>query len=166
MRTMIVGIPNVGKSTLINKLAKRKAAVVENRPGVTKSQQYIKVDKDFILLDTPGVLWPNFEDPNTGLKLALIGTIKQNILPNDVLVHKLLNILTTQYPGVLGQHYKIEEHQVNDEQDCSTMLEKIATARGFILSKDQLDIERTTLHILNEFSNGKIGKFTLEKVNG
>lgn len=166
MRTMIVGIPNVGKSTLINKLAKRKAAVVENRPGVTKSQQYIKVDKDFILLDTPGVLWPNFEDSNTGLKLALIGTIKQNILPNDVLVHQLLSILTSQYPGVLGQHYKVEEHPVNDEATCSLMLEKIATSRGFILGKNQLDIERTTLHILNEFANGKIGKFTLEKVNG
>ncbi len=164
IRAMVVGIPNVGKSTFINKLAKRKAAVVENRPGVTKSQQYIKVDKDFVLLDTPGVLWPNFEDKSVGVKLALIGTIKQTILPNDVLAFELMSILTTQYPGCLGKHFGIDEQKVINNVEAVTNLERIAAARGFLIGGNQLDIDRATLHVLHEFANGKMGKFSLEQV--
>ena len=164
IRALIVGIPNVGKSTLINKLAKRKAANVENRPGVTKAQQFIRVDQDFILLDTPGVLWPSFEDKRVATHLALIGTIKQTILPLDYLGTELLKILTKDYPGALNNRYGIDEELVKDDADREQTLIKIAKARGFVKDNGVDDLDRSLNILLKEFASGTIGSFTLEKV--
>lgn len=165
IRALIVGIPNVGKSSLINKLAKRKAANVENRPGVTKAQQFIKIDQDFILLDTPGVLWPNFEDKQVATNLALIGTIKRTILPLDFLCLQLLKFLTISYPGSLNRRYDIEEIEVKDEKDADFILKQIADKRGFIKDGNIYDYERTINTLLVEFADGNIGRFSLEKVS-
>ena len=162
IRALIVGIPNVGKSTLINRLAKRKAANVENRPGVTKSQQLIKIDKDFELLDTPGVLWHNFEEKEVGIKLALIGTIKQNILPKEELCYRCLKYLSNYKKGVLSSRYGIEEFAIENEEDCYKMLDAIGVKRGLIQKGNIVDIEATIQRILNEFSNGTLGRFSLD----
>jgi len=162
IRALVVGIPNVGKSTFINKMAKRKATNTGNKPGVTKSTQYIKIDQDFVLLDTPGVLWPNFEDKRAGLNLALIGSIKQEILPKEKMCFELLKLLTDIYPGSLASHYKIEEFKVNNEQECNEIINRIAVSRSFIKTNNQIDELRAIEHILKEFADGKIGQFTLE----
>ena len=162
IRALIVGIPNVGKSTLINRLAKRKAANVENRPGVTKSQQLIKIDKDFELLDTPGVLWHNFEEKEVGIKLALIGTIKQNILPKEELCYRCLKYLSNYKKGVLSARYGIEEFAIENEEDCYKMLDAIGVKRGLIQKGNVVDLEATIQRILNEFSNGTLGRFSLD----
>lgn len=163
IRALIVGIPNVGKSTLINRLSKRKAANVENRPGVTKSQQLIKVDKDFELLDTPGVLWHNFENKEVGIKLALIGTIKQNILPNENLCFHLLKYLTNYHPNVLSARYNIEEIKVNSEEDAILLLNNIGMKRGFLQKGNTVDLDSSIKCVLNEYANGVLGKFSLDE---
>ena len=162
IRALIVGIPNVGKSTLINRLAKRKAANVENRPGVTKSQQLIKIDKDFELLDTPGVLWHNFEEKEIGIKLALIGTIKQNILPKEELCFRLLKYLTNYKKGVISARYNLEEIVVETEEDSYKLLDMIGVKRGLIQKGNVVDLEATIQRVLNEFSNGILGRFSLD----
>ena len=162
IRALIVGIPNVGKSTLINRLAKRKAANVENRPGVTKSQQLIKIDKDFELLDTPGVLWHNFEEKEIGIKLALIGTIKQNILPTEELCFRLLKYLTNYKKGVISSRYNLEEITVETEEDAYKLLDMIGVKRGLIQKGNVVDIDATIQRVLNEFSNGILGRFSLD----
>ena len=162
IRALIVGIPNVGKSTLINRLAKRKAANVENRPGVTKSQQLIKIDKDFELLDTPGVLWHNFEEKEIGIKLALIGTIKQNILPKEELCFRLLKYLTNYKKGVISVRYNLEEIVVETEEDSYKLLDMIGVKRGLIQKGNVVDLEATIQRVLNEFSNGILGRFSLD----
>ncbi len=162
IRALIVGIPNVGKSTLINRLAKRKAANVENRPGVTKSQQLIKIDKDFELLDTPGVLWHNFEEKEIGIKLALIGTIKQNILPKEELVYRLLKYLTNYKKGVISSRYGVEEIVVNSEEESYKLLDSIGVKRGLLQKGNVVDLEATIQRVLNEFSNGILGRFSLD----
>lgn len=163
IRALIVGIPNVGKSTLINRLSKRKAANVENRPGVTKSQQLIKVDKDFELLDTPGVLWHNFENKEVGIKLALIGTIKQNILPNENLCFHLLKYLTNYHKGALNSRYGVDEVLVNNEEDAILLLNNIGMKRGFLQKGNLVDLDATIKCVLNEYSNGILGKFSLDE---
>ena len=162
IRALIVGIPNVGKSTLINRLAKRKAANVENRPGVTKSQQLIKIDKDFELLDTPGVLWHNFEEKEIGIKLALIGTIKQNILPTEELCFRLLKYLTNYKKGVISSRYNLEEITVETEEDAYKLLDMIGVKRGLIQKGNIVDMDATIQRVLNEFSNGILGRFSLD----
>ncbi len=166
IKALIVGIPNVGKSTLINRLAKRASCKVENKPGVTKSRQYINVDNEFILLDTPGILWPSFDDEITGINLALIGSIKQDILPIEKLTDHLINLLTNSYKGLLKDRYDIDEFETNSSLDCYKILEMIAKSRGFIISQDKLDINRAMIHLLNEFKNGKLGHISLERVHG
>lgn len=156
VRVMIVGIPNVGKSTLINLLAKRKSAGVGNMPGFTKSQKLVKCD-GFDLLDTPGILWPNLKENNAGIKLALIGCIKGDILPTLDLVKFALNYLNDNYPSLLLDKYKIEF------EDDNTYLEKFARAKGHLLKNNEVDIERSALLILNDLKNGRIGRINIEK---
>ena len=155
VRVMIVGIPNVGKSTLINLLAKRKSAGVGNMPGFTKSQKLVKCD-GFDLLDTPGILWPNLKENNSGVKLALIGCIKEDILPSLDLVKIALNYLNENYPTQLYEKYNIEF------EDDNSYLEKFARAKGHLLKNNGVDIERSALLILNDLKNGRIGKINIE----
>ena len=159
IRAMIIGIPNVGKSTLINKIANRKAASVENKPGHTKSQQWIKVSNQFELLDTPGILQSNYEDKEKAVNLALTGSINQNILPKDDLVDFLLSFLKNYYPNLLSSRYKLSD--INKEN--YDLLKDIAISRGF-LKKGEADLDKAMDLLLHEFKNGIIGQCTLERV--
>lgn len=158
IKTMIVGIPNVGKSSLINKLAKRKAAGVQNKPGFTRGEQFIKVNQDFILLDTPGILPMNYDDQVKSINLALIGCVKEDILPNHILVESLLKILKKNYPSSLKERYDIEEITTPEE-----VLKQIADRRKLVDSNGQLDLVRAESLLLKEFKDGKLGRITLEK---
>jgi len=155
IRAMVVGIPNVGKSTFINKLAKRKAAKAGNQPGVTKSQQWVKTD-NIELLDTPGVLWPKFESKDIGVKLALIGTIKEEILNNDDLSSLCVSFLKEYYPDYLNKRYNIE---VIDDN----IYENIAKRRNLLLSNNRYDLEKAKYLLLKEFKEGIIGKVCVER---
>lgn len=165
IRALVVGIPNVGKSTFINKLSKRKATNVGNMPGVTKAQQWIKIKNDFELLDTPGVLWPKFENQEIGTKLALIGTIKQDILDKSNLAYSLLNYLFIEHPEFLTNRYGIElVDEFNDENEI-VLLERIGRKRGLLKAKGEVEINRVEEIILKEFKEGLMGRYSLEKVN-
>lgn len=165
IRALVVGIPNVGKSTFINKLSKRKAANVGNMPGVTKAQQWIKIKNDFELLDTPGVLWPKFENQEIGTKLALIGTIKQDILDKSNLAYSLLNYLFNEHPEFLTNRYGIElVDEFNDENEI-VLLERIGRKRGLLKAKGEVEINRVEEIILKEFKEGLMGRYSLEKVD-
>ncbi len=164
IRYLIAGIPNVGKSTLINRLCKKKATIAENRPGVTKSQQWIKINKEMELLDTPGVLWPNFEDKRIGVKLALIGTIKNTILPTDILFSELIKFLSENFPGLLSRHYEIEEISVIDEQSIQKIINSIGIKRGYLLGEGKVDENRVMSRVIKDFQNGNLGKISLERV--
>ena len=158
IKTMIVGIPNVGKSSLINKLAKRKAAGVQNKPGYTRGEQFIKVNQDFILLDTPGILPMNYDDQAKSINLALIGCVKEDILPNHVLVESLLKILKKNYPSSLKERYDIEDITTPEE-----VLKLIADRRKLVDSNGEPDLVRAESLLLKEFKDGKLGRITLEK---
>lgn len=158
IRAMIVGIPNVGKSSLINKLAKRKAAGVQNKPGFTRGEQYIKVNQDFILLDTPGILPMNYDDQAKATNLALIGCVKEDILPNHVLCEALLKILKKNYPDSLKERFEIDEITTVTE-----VLTKIADRRKLLDANGELDLLRAESLLLKEFKDGKLGKLTLER---
>jgi ribosome biogenesis GTPase A len=164
IRALIVGIPNVGKSTFINRLAKRKAAKVGNQPGITRAQQWIKVEEDFELLDTPGVLWPNFEDKATGIKLALLGTIKSTILPKEVLTLHLLRFLTRDYTQTLEERYGGTYPLVHDEITMQEVLQSIGLKRGMLVQQGLVDTSQVMDLLLKEFADGKMGRFTLESV--
>ena len=157
IKAMIVGVPNVGKSSLINRIAKRNAAGVQNKPGYTRGEQYIKVNKDFILLDTPGVLPMNYEDKKRAINLALIGSIKEDILPNDELVKYLLQYLSINYPNALESRFAI-----SDLSDYMEVGKQVSVKRGLITG-GQYDIDKAFFLILKEFKEGKLGRFTLEK---
>ena len=156
IRVMIVGIPNVGKSTMINLLAKRKSAPVGNMPGFTRAQKWVHCD-GFDLLDTPGILWPNLTGNNSGIKLALIGCIKEDILPREDLVKYALNYLNENYKEVLYNKYNIEYIDSND------YLEKFAISKGHLLKNNEVDTQRSASLILNDLKNGRIGRITIEK---
>ena len=156
VRAMIIGIPNVGKSTLINKIANRKAASVENKPGHTRCQQWIKVSNKFELLDTPGILESSYELKEKALNLALVGSINQNILPLDELSNYLLDFLKGNYLDELTNRYSL-----NNLDNNAFILEEIAKNRG-LLQKGCLDTQKAEILLLNEFKNGVIGKCTLE----
>ena len=157
IKVMIIGIPNVGKSSLINRLANRKAAGVQNKPGYTRGEQFIKVNNDFILLDTPGVLPMNYEDKRAATNLALLGSIREDILPNDVLVKSLLIILREHYPSSLSDRYNID-----NISDDLTVLHQIAERRG-LLSGGEHDLQRAEITLLKDFKDGKLGLITLER---
>jgi len=159
IKAMILGIPNVGKSTLINTLAKRKATNVGNKPGVTKSQTWIRVTDDLFLLDTPGILWPKFEDQEVGLKLAMCGSIKDEILSLEQITMASINYLSTNYPELLKNRYGLED--VN--KDSLEVLEDIGRKRGFLLKGGVVDISRTTTMFLNELRTMKIGAMSYER---
>lgn len=166
IRAMVLGIPNVGKSTLINTIAKRKATQVKNMPGVTKAQQYIKVDDEFILLDTPGVLWPNFEDKQVGINLSMIGAIKQEILPIEDLANNILSFLEKEYFDALISHYSLDKDEYCKLDSYESKIELIAKSRNFKIDNVSYDSNRTIKHLINEFQNGKIINFCLEVKNG
>ena len=157
-RAMIVGIPNVGKSTFINQLAGRASTLTADRPGVTRGRQWIKVDR-FDLLDTPGVLWPKFDDQAVGLRLACTGAISDNVVDKITLASHLIDMLLEISPATLEGRYKIEI--INEE--TPSMLEKIGNARGFKMKGGVIDIERTAIMVLDEFRGGKLGRVTLER---
>ena len=158
LKMMIVGVPNVGKSSLINRLTGKKSAKTGDRPGVTKGKQWLSLVSGMQLLDTPGILWPKFEDPNVGLNLAFCGSIKDEILDVSDLALELVKVLERKYPELLISRYKIEK---TGETALETM-ESIAMKRGFILSGKRIDYERCARTILDEFRAGIIGNITLE----
>lgn len=163
LRAMIVGIPNVGKSSIINKLSGTKSAKVENRPGVTRQKQWIPTSMGFDLLDTPGVLWPKFDDRKTGENLAVTGAIKDDILDIETLAAALVGRLRELYPDKLVARYKLKEGSLDAELTDFDVLEKIGRARGFLVSGGEIDTERTAKILLEEFRNGKIGRMTLDR---
>ena len=158
-RAMIIGIPNVGKSTLINRLANKKIAKTGDRPGVTTSQQWIKVKKDFELLDTPGILWPKFEDEVVGYRLACLGTIKDQLLHMDDLAVFLLRYLQEYYPNVLMERYQIED--IN--QDIIPLFDHIGRLRGAIAPGNTVDYDKTAELIIRDYRSGKLGLISLER---
>lgn len=157
IRAMILGVPNVGKSSLINRMAKRKAAGVQNKPGFTRGEQWIKVNQDFLLMDTPGILPMNYEDQQKATKLALIGSIREDILPNEVLVDYLLKFLKDKYPNALKERFEILEIK-----DKESVLHQIANKRKLLDSTGQDDLLRAEFLLLKEFKDGLLGKITLE----
>lgn len=159
VRAMIVGIPNVGKSTFINKTVGKTTAKTGDKPGVTKGKQWIRIKKDFELLDTPGILWPKFEDEEVGLKLAMIGSINDNILDTETLCTEYINLMMVVNPNFIKSRYNVEFDTIDEPHD---VLEKIAVSRGFIKKGGEPDCERTAKIVLDEFRGGKIGKITLE----
>jgi ribosome biogenesis GTPase A len=161
LRTMILGIPNVGKSTLINKLANKKKLVTANRPGVTKQTQYIRVGTDFELLDTPGILWPKFEDEDIAMKLALTGAIKDSILPIDEIVIYGLKFLDTYYKGRLEERYDIDV----DTDNIVQIFDDIGVRRGCLLPGKEIDYDRVSELFLHEFRHQKFGKLILDRVD-
>ena len=159
LRLMIVGVPNVGKSSLINRLTGRKATQTGDRPGVTKGKQWLTMTNGMQLLDTPGILWPKFEDQNVGIALAYCGSIKDEILDTASLALSLIGRLMDEYPDELKTRYKIDELP----EEALAGMELIAKKRGFILGGGRIDYERCARTVLDEFRSGTIGKITLER---
>lgn len=159
LKVMVVGIPNVGKSTFINQVAGRKGAKAENRPGVTRGKQWVTVDQGLLLLDTPGILWPKFEDPEVGVRLAFTGAVKDDILDLESLAARLAGVLWRNYPEAMRARYKLDP--APDASDPDLLLE-IGKRRGYLISGGEIDLERTSRVLLEEYRAAKIGRFTLE----
>lgn len=157
VRAMVVGIPNVGKSTFINTFSGKACAKTGNKPGVTKGKQWIRLNKNVELLDTPGILWPKFEDQKVGLNLALIGSIKDEILNIDELSLALIKVLKENYPGILSDRYQVQE-----DQEPSDILMEIARSRNCVKKGGELDYSKAAALVMEEFRSGKLGKITLE----
>lgn len=160
LKLMVVGIPNVGKSTFINQIAGRKGAKAENRPGVTRGKQWVNVDGGLLLLDTPGILWPKFDDPEVGMRLAYTGAVKDDILDTETLGCHLMELLAREYPGALTERYKIE---IPAENDGWELLQAAGRKRGFLVSGGEVDTERMARVLLEEYRSCKLGTFTLER---
>ena len=159
VRAMIVGIPNVGKSTFINKYVGKTTAKTGDKPGVTRGKQWIKVKKDFELLDTPGILWPKFEDPEVGLKLAFTGAINDDILDMETAAYEFINLMVATYPDRLRERYNVEFDTIEPVHE---IFEKIGKARGFVVKGGEIDRGRCAKILMDEFRGGKLGKMTLE----
>lgn len=173
IRMMIVGIPNVGKSSFINRLAGSKRAKVEDRPGVTRGKQWVTLDDNTELLDMPGVLWPKFEDKTVGERLAFTGAVKDNILDTEYLACRLLELLCEEYPEMLVGRYNISLEDLPENDDMTAgclkgfeMLERIGRKRGFLISGGEINTERAAAAVLDEFRAGKLGRISLERPQG
>ena len=160
VRVMVVGIPNVGKSTLINQISGRKGAKAENRPGVTRGKQWVTVDNGLLLLDTPGILWPKFEDPEVGMMLAYTGAVKDGIMDIEELACYLIRLLHLRYPAALKDRYGID---VEEDIPGYELLEMAGRKRGFLISGGEINTERMAMVLLDEYRSGKLGRFTLEE---
>ncbi|HIT36246.1 MAG TPA: ribosome biogenesis GTPase YlqF [Candidatus Faecousia intestinavium] len=159
LRIMVVGIPNVGKSTLINQISGRKGAKAENRPGVTRGKQWVSVDNGLLLLDTPGILWPKFEDPNVGMMLAYTGAVKEGVIDLEELASHLMELLHRFYPNALQQRYQVEAPEGTPGWE---LIEMAGRKRGYLVSGGEVNTERMSKVLLDEFRSGKLGRFTLE----
>ena len=160
MRVMIVGIPNVGKSTLINQISGRKGAKAENRPGVTRGKQWVTVNPGLLLLDTPGILWPKFDDPQVGMMLAYTGAVKDGILDIEELACFLIRLLHQRYPEALKERYGID---TQEDLPGWELLELAGRKRGFLVSGGEINTERMAKVLVDEYRSGKLGCFTLEE---
>ena len=159
LKVMVVGIPNVGKSTLINQISGRKGAKAENRPGVTRGKQWVNVDNGLLLLDTPGILWPKFEDPNVGMMLAYTGAVKEGVIDIEELAARLMELMLKFYPHTLLERYKVEAEQGTPGY---ILLEEAGRKRGYLLARGEIHTERMAKVLLDEYRSGKLGHFTLE----
>ena len=159
VRVMVLGIPNVGKSTFINKVAKRKTAKAEDRPGVTRTKQWVPVDNTLELLDTPGILWPKFDDTKVGMHLAFTGAIKDDVMDLEELASCLMEYLGSHYADIVTERYKIT---IEEEDSGYDLLTKAGRKRGFLMRGAEVDTERMARILLDEFRGGKLGRFTLE----
>ena len=159
VRLMVVGIPNVGKSTLINQVSGRKGAKAENRPGVTRGKQWVTVDSGLQLLDTPCILWPKFEDPQVGMMLAYTGAVKEGVIDVEELAYFLMELLHKYYPQTLVDRYKVEAPEGTPGWE---LLEMAGRSRGYLMARAEVNTERMAKVLLDEFRGGKLGKFTLE----
>ena len=160
LKLMVVGIPNVGKSTLINQISGRKGAKAENRPGVTRGVQWVTVESSLLLLDTPGILWPKFDDPEVGLMLAYTGAIKDDILDIEELACRLIKLLHIRYPQALKDRYGID---TQEDLQGYELLELAGRKRGFLVSGGEINTERMAKVLVEEYRSGKLGRFTLEE---
>lgn len=167
IRVMIVGIPNVGKSSFINRISKKTTMTVGNKPGVTRQKQWIRIGNQIELLDTPGVLWPKFESEEVGLNLAYTGSIKEEILEKTEITYNLLKFLDENYSSDLYAKYKISEQEIDEIKDnpqyTLELMYLIGKKRGALISGGNIDEEKVAKIILDDFKNGRIGKITLEK---
>ncbi len=170
VRAMVVGVPNVGKSTFINQVAKRKSAKAADRPGVTRGKQWVTVDQGLSLLDTPGILWPKFEDEQVGLHLAYTGAVKDDVMDVETLACRLMDDLAARYPQALRERYKLDIPEKEPGQDDVAygyeLLQAGARKRGFLISGGEADTERMSRILLDELRGGKLGRFTLEWPEG
>ncbi len=159
IRVMVVGIPNVGKSTLINQISGRKGAKAENRPGVTRGKQWVTVEGGLLLLDTPGILWPKFDDPNVGMALAFTGAVKEDVIDLEELACRLMELLHKRYPQAVKERYGID---LPADAPGYEMLEAAGKKRGFLLSRGEINTERMAKVLVDEYRSGKLGRFTFE----
>ena len=171
IRVMIIGIPNVGKSSFINRVTKKNSAQVGNRPGVTRQKQWIRINGNIELLDTPGVLWPKFESEEVALNLALTGTIKDEVIETLEIGFNLLKVLISKYKKMLIERYKLDEYEVEsilkkeieENEKILELMHLVGKNRGILKSGGEIDEEKTAKIILEDFRSGKIGRITLEK---
>ena len=162
VRLMVVGIPNVGKSTLINQISGRKGAKAENRPGVTRGKQWVTVDSTLQLLDTPGILWPKFEDPQVGLMLAATGAVKEDVIDLEELACRLMQLLWTHYPDAVKARYGVEAPDEDSPFPGYDLLMQAGKKRGFLMRGNEINTERMAKVLVDEYRSGKLGRFTLE----
>ena len=160
IKIMVCGVPNVGKSSFINKLSGKKSAITGDRPGVTKGKQWIRLKNNFELLDTPGILWPKFDDEAVGLRLAFTGAVKDEIIDIEELACHLLVFFRDNYPGALSERYKMTDFS---QMEGYELLEYLGKKRGFVISGGEIDTERAAHILLDEFRGAKLGNITLEK---
>ena len=168
VRAMVVGVPNVGKSTFINKVARKKSALAGDRPGVTRGKQWVNVDQSLDLLDTPGILWPKFEDVTTGMRLAFTGAVKDTIMDVETLGCHFMTMLAEHYPEALKNGYKLTDIPLREEEENDVaygyrLLQLCAQKRGMRISGGEFDTERMARVLLDEYRGSKLGRFTLER---